>query len=121
MARSFRCRPSYRCLARQLATIRRRRSLAVSIGGIRIQIGEKHQEVWVTVGVACLKIPTPRGFAATVVVGGGSCCPSLTGIPLSPSPREAQVLSKLSCWLGRHTWTNRVENGESYMEGPRRL
>jgi len=25
------------------------------------------------------------------------------------------VLSKLSCWLGRHTWTNRVENGESYM------
>ena len=34
-------------------------------------------------------------------------------LPLSLA-REAAVAKKLSCWIGRHAWTTRVEQGESY-------
>ena len=28
--------------------------------------------------------------------------------------READVAKKLACWIGRHTWVTRVEQGASY-------
>ena len=34
-------------------------------------------------------------------------------LPLSLA-REAAVAKKLSCRIGRHAWTTRVEQGESY-------